>query len=211
MIVENFGDAPFFKSEVPSITLTAMTRVVSALRFEGATLGINVLRNDALGALSVAAVTEAAFIRVNVHTGAMLTDQGIIEGRAAEVLRRRAALAPSCQIWADIHVKHAQPLAHITLAQAAEETFGRGGADALIVTGAGTGKRTSLDEVKRVKDAVPRAPVLVGSGVTAATVVETLSVADGVIVGSDLKVGGDARQPVELDRARHFFETASAR
>jgi predicted TIM-barrel enzyme len=40
-------------------------------------------------------------------------------------------------------------------------------------------------------DRGPDAPVFVGSGVTAATVGETLDVADGVIVVSAFKQGGD--------------------
>ena len=37
---------------------------------------MNVLRNDAAAALSIAAVAGATFIRVNVHTGAVVADQG---------------------------------------------------------------------------------------------------------------------------------------
>ena len=40
------------------------------------------------------------------NTGAMLTDQGIIEGEAAETLRMRAVVAPEVAIFADHMVKH---------------------------------------------------------------------------------------------------------
>ena len=52
-------------------------------------VGVNVLRNDAAAALAVARVVGARFIRVNVHTGAMWSDQGLLQGRAHETLRRR--------------------------------------------------------------------------------------------------------------------------
>src|SRR5947209_764457 len=84
---ENFGDRPFFKDRVPAETVAALTRVVVEVVAEvRMTFGVNVLRNDAASAIAIAAATGAAFIRVNVHTGAMLADQGIIEGRAAEAL-----------------------------------------------------------------------------------------------------------------------------
>lgn len=78
-IVENYGDAPFFASDVPSITVAAMTRVVLALTGMGAAVGVNVLRNDALAAVAVAAATGSTFVRVNVLTGSMYTDQGLVE------------------------------------------------------------------------------------------------------------------------------------
>src|ERR1700716_859937 len=92
VVFENFGDRPFFKDEVPAETVAALTRVIVDVVAEvGMPFGVNVLRNDAASAIAIAAATGAAFIRVNVHTGAMLTDQGIIEGCAAETLRKRAA------------------------------------------------------------------------------------------------------------------------
>src|SRR5436305_9160046 len=76
LVFENFGDRPFFKDRVEARTVAAMTRVIIDVTQEvGIPFGVNVLRNDAASALAIAAATGAAFIRVNVHTGAMLTDQ----------------------------------------------------------------------------------------------------------------------------------------
>src|SRR5258706_346740 len=91
MAFENFGDRPFFKDRVPAETVAALTRVIVAVAAEVALpFGVNVLRNDAASAIAIAATTGAAFIRVNVHTGAMLTDQGIIQGRGAGRSARRS-------------------------------------------------------------------------------------------------------------------------
>ncbi len=95
LLLENFGDAPFFPRSVPAPTLTAMTALACDVRRRfDVPLGINVLRNDAVGALAVALASGAAFIRVNVLCGARLTDQGLIEGVAYELLRARAISAP---------------------------------------------------------------------------------------------------------------------
>jgi len=202
-VVENFGDAPFFGANVPPITVAAMTRIAAALP-RPSVMGINVLRNDAAAALAIAAVTGADFIRVNVHVSAAITDQGILTGRAAETLRERQRLGLSTRIAADVDVKHAAPLApaRFDLREAAEETAYRGGADALIVSGSGTGKPTSLDDLRAVKPAVPDRPLWVGSGTTATNVRELLRVADAVIVGTATKVDGVTTNPVDPDRAR---------
>ena len=56
--------------------------------------------------------------------------------------------------------------------------------------------------------AVPDAPLLAGSGVEVGNVAETLSVADGVIVGSSLKREGVIGNPVDPGRAAEFVEAA---
>jgi membrane complex biogenesis BtpA family protein len=212
-IVENFGDAPFEKDRVPPAIVAALTaacvEIRRATRFP---LGVNVLRNDVASALSIAAACGASFVRVNVHAGAMVTDQGVIEGRAAETLALRRALgAEDVAIWADVLVKHATPLAGertSLLPQLAEDTFRRGRADALIVSGAGTGKGTSLDEVGIVRRAVPEAPVLVGSGTTLESAKKTLAAAHGVIVGTWIKREGKVARPVDVERVRAFVAAA---
>ena len=112
LLIENFGDVPFHKERVEPHVIAAMALIVEDIRrATGLPIGVNVLRNDALAALGIAAATGARFVRVNVHVGAMLTDQGIIEGKADETLRYRTLLGASVQIWADVHVKHGTPLA----------------------------------------------------------------------------------------------------
>ncbi|HKR64993.1 MAG TPA: BtpA/SgcQ family protein, partial [Thermoanaerobaculia bacterium] len=89
LVIENFGDKPFTRGRVEAETVAAMTRIVAEIAREvKLPLGVNVLRNDAQSALAIAAATGAAFIRVNVHTGAMVTDQGIIEGDAYATMRK---------------------------------------------------------------------------------------------------------------------------
>lgn len=209
VIVENFGDAPFAADRVPEETIAAMSVVIDhVVRACGVPVGVNVLRNDSLAALAIAAATGAAFVRVNVLSGAYATDQGIITGRANEVLRKRAALAPHVAIAADVHVKHATPISQPDVALAAEETAHRAGADVLIVSGTGTGKATDLGAVRRVKEAVPKSPLWIGSGVTAETVEDYLEIADGVIVGTALKRGGRTTAPLDSKALTQFVKAA---
>src|SRR2546429_1501958 len=73
IVFENFGDRPFHK-HVSAETIAAMTRVIADVRPK-LPFGVNVLRNDARAAIAIAAATGAQFIRINVHVGAMATDQ----------------------------------------------------------------------------------------------------------------------------------------
>jgi hypothetical protein len=208
IMVENFGDAPFYTDDVPKVTIAAMSRAVSEVAAIGLPTGVNVLRNDGLGALAVAAATGAKFIRINVLSGTMYTDQGPIVGSAALVARARRELCPDTAIMADVFVKHATPPAGLTLIDATNDLVERGGADAVIVSGTGTGAATSLDDLKTVADR-SHLPVFVGSGANAATIREILAIGDGAIVGSDTKVGGIATNPVDPQRAAAVVRAAS--
>ena len=114
VIVENFGDTPFYPRRVPPVTIAGMAVAAAAVRSElprDLLVGINVLRNDAVAALGIAAAVGADLVRVNVLSGAMVTDQGIVQGDAAELIRMRRDLAPGVRVFADVRVKHARPLA----------------------------------------------------------------------------------------------------
>ena len=201
VFIENFGDAPFTKSAVGPETVAAMAAAGCAVRAAvKLPIGFNVLRNDARSALALCAACGGDFIRVNVHSGAMLTDQGLIEGNAYETLRYREAISPGAKIFADVHVKHAVPLGDWTLEDAAHDTLDRGLADALIISGVGTGMAADPADVRTVREAVPSARILLGSGVTRENAGEFLEFADGFIVGSSLKAGGKLSNPVDAKR-----------
>lgn len=203
VIVENFGDVPFHPGAAPPETIAAMALAVEAVR--GAVdvpVGVNVLRNDARGALGLCAATGAAFLRVNVHAGAAVTDQGVIEGRAAETLRERTRLGLEVPLLADVFVKHATPLGDTPLEEAARELVGRALADGVLVTGAATGSAPDAAVVAAVRGAVGDAPVLVASGVTFENAATLCEHADGAIVGTALKQGGRVDAPVDLERVR---------
>ena len=96
LVVENFGDAPFFAEVVPPETAAAMGVAVARVRAclpATVPVGVNVLRNDGLSALAVAVASGASFLRVNVLAGAAVTDQGLIQ--ASTLTRCCDAARPS--------------------------------------------------------------------------------------------------------------------
>jgi membrane complex biogenesis BtpA family protein len=213
VMLENFGDVPFHPDRVPAVTVAALTVVASAVgRAVGLPLGINVLRNDALSALAVAAAVGARWIRVNVLCGARVTDQGVLQGRAHEVLRRRRDLGlDDVLILADVDVKHSAPLgAPRPLEEDVRETLQRAGADAVVVSGSGTGAAPEPERVNRARRAAGEAPVLLGSGLSVDNAAELLAAADGAVVGSSLKRGGRLEAPVDPLRVRELVRVVAA-
>lgn len=209
-ILENFGDAPFYPSRVPPHTVAFMTRLGRDVKTTFALpLGVNVLRNDAASALAIASAIGAEFIRVNVYTGARVTDQGIIQGEAHEILRYRKLLESPVKVFADVAVKHSAPLGVRDLSDEVEDTIARGKADAIIVSGTGTGKHTRLEDVKIAREAAGRTPVLVGSGVNPSNAADLLAYADGLIVGTFFKNEGITENPVELSRVKELMEAVT--
>ncbi len=210
IIVENYGDLPFFPSQVPHETVAAMTRVATELRRNiDLPLGINVLRNDALAALSIAEAVGAQFIRTNVHVGFVASEQGLLMGKAHEVLRFRTFLKSECLIFADIAVKHSYPLFEQNVDEMLRDTVVRGLADAVIVTGAATGVAADLQFAKEVKGVCEKLgiPLMIGSGITPENINSAFAIADAVIVGTYFKKDGVTTNTIDRDRVEKLMQT----
>lgn len=209
-LVENFGDAPYRRDEVPPWTVALMTRLAwEAREASGLAVGVNVLRNAGPAAVAAAAGAGGRFVRVNVYAGARVTDQGVIQGRAHRVQDARRRAAPEVRVLADVRVKHSAPLGRERpLEREVEEIVGRGRADGVIVTGEATGRAPDAEALRRARRAAGSSPVFAGSGVTADSVARTLEHADGVIVGTWIKEGGRTRAPVSGERVRALVEAA---
>ncbi len=211
ILVENFGDVPFWKDRVPEETLSAFTVVAYEIRkHHPLPMGINLLRNASRAALSVAHAVGAQFIRINVPIGARLTPEGWIEGRMAETARLRSQLGTSVAFFEDVHVKHSWPVGQEPpLRDLVEETVQRGVADALIVTGPRTGEEVDpkhLKEVYRYADV----PVFAGSGVTTENLARIVRSCHGVIVGTTFKKDGNISNPVDPARVQQFMDRVHA-
>ena len=140
----------------------------------------------------------------------MLTDQGIIEGVAHELLLYRKHLSAQKQvrILADIMVKHAYPLGiGQTIEATAKDTVHRALADGIIVSGTATGCAPDLIDLENAREAVSGTPIFVGSGACKDNLQSLLSIADGAIVASSLKRQGILENPVDVERVRALIST----
>lgn len=210
VIIENFGDAPFAADRVPPVTVAAMTSAAVELkrRYPELHFGINVLRNDAESALSIAAVTGAEFIRVNVHVGAVVADQGVIQGKAYETVRLRRSLGSDVMLFADVGVKHSAQIGDYGLEEQAGDALERGHADAIILTGSRTGAAVEMEDLRVLRRKFKAAKIIVGSGANARNVAQLLRYADSVIVGTSVKTDRITSNPVDEKLLREFLKAA---
>jgi membrane complex biogenesis BtpA family protein len=206
IIIENFFDAPFTKGRLDAVTISTFSIVISRIMaLTNKPIGINCLRNDGLSSLAIAAATQAQFIRVNALTGAMVTDQGIIEGIAHELLlyRQHLGASKSIKIFADVLVKHASPLGfNNDICRIAQDTKNRALADALIISGHSTGDPPLLEDLESVRAVLPDCPLLAGSGVDQNNLSKILNIADGAIIGTALKRQNILENPIDVKQVR---------
>jgi len=199
IIIENFGDTPFVKDDISKRTLASFTTVVENIEYgREIKVGINVLRNDGISALSIAEATKADFVRINVLNSVMMyTDQGMIEGKAHEIAQFKNSLNKEIEIYADVFVKHAVPPEGSKIENHTEELIHRAGADVVIVTGDGTGHQINIEDLNKVRDIVPQGKLAIGSGVNEENIEEYVDLADILIVGTNFKVDQDVSKRVD--------------
>ena len=204
--IENYGDIPFPKTPASPVTISSFTKIVTKLEQEfDFDFGIQVMRNDALSGMSIAHVTGASFIRVNVLTGVMIAEEGIVEGNARSLIELRKKLNSDVKVYADVLVKHAVPLGNQDLRLTAKATVERNMADGIIITGDITGEEASVDDLIKLKGEIDK-PVLVGSGINKDNVSNYLEYCDGVIVGTSLKENNTTNNPVSRENVREFIK-----
>lgn len=203
IMIENFGDVPYFPDKAPRETIAWMSRVGGLVsdRFD-VPLGVCVLKNDGRAALAVAHSIGAQFIRVCILGSPRVTDQGLVQPDSFDLLRDRARFGANIKILADVDIKHSYPLAStFSIKAEAADLVARELADALIVTGSATGlpiKEADLAVIRGVADV----PVFVGSGVTEANIKQLATEAGGFIVGTSLKESKKPGAPISADKVR---------
>jgi membrane complex biogenesis BtpA family protein len=208
LIVENFGDEPYYVGEPSAAQLALMAAITREVRGRVyIPVGVNVQFNAWEAEIAVAHAARADFVRVEVFVDTVVSAQGMVQPCSAQITRYRTSLgAKNLLLIADVQTKYTTNLLPQSIAQSAKDAQAAG-ADALIVTGAGTGQATPLQAVAEARSAV-KIPVLVGSGTTAENALRVLEIADGAIVGSSLKHGGDAANAVSAERAAAFMRAA---
>ena len=201
----NENDRPYVFEAGPE-TVAAMTTVVCALlpRIE-VPFGVDVLW-DPRAAIAIAKVVGAAFVR-EVLTGAYASDFGVWNTSIGETMRyRRQIDATGVKIMANISAEFAQPLADRPLEKVAKGVDLIALADAMCVSGPMTGSSVDPQQLKLAREAVPGAVLFANTGVNEDTIEKVLSSADGVVVGTSVKVDGVTWNPVSTERAAKFMK-----
>lgn len=205
----NENDRPYEFNVDPASTAT-MAYVIGQLRGRiTVPFGVNVLW-DPISTVALAAATGAGFCR-EIFTGTYASDMGHWAPDAGAALRYRARIGrQDLAMLYNVSAEFADSLDRRPLADRARSAVFSSVPDAVLVSGAITGEAAEMADLEAVKAALPDTPVLANTGVKHDTVAEVLRVADGCIVGSSLKVGGDTWKPVDPERARDFMDRVRA-
>lgn len=206
----NEHDRPYtLKADM--VASAVMARVVTECRPESVPFGVDYLW-DAECALAAAVATEAAFMR-EVATGSWESDMGHFSPNAAELLRRRRWFdANGLAILMNVTPEFASSTGRRSPAEVACSVATSSLPDAILVSGPMAGAEPSMSILEEIRNAVPEdVPVLLNTGARSDNVAQYLRVADGVIVGSSLKVDGQTWNRVDPRRAETFVRAARAR
>jgi len=203
----NEGDRPY-----PLVTgrapIAAMAAAIGELRPEiSLPYGVDLLW-DGMAAIAVAQAVQASFVR-EVFTGVYDSDMGLWQPDAAAALDERERIgAGKIRLFFNIAPEFARPVSPRPVGALAKSVVTSSLADALLISGPMAGAEADLTHIEEAKAAVPATPVLANTGVRVETVARTLTVADGVIVGTGLKQDGYTWNPVDPDRVRRFMANA---
>jgi hypothetical protein len=200
----NENDRPY-EFKVDAASTATMAYVIGALRSEiKVPFGVNVLW-DPMSTMALAAATGASFVR-EIMTGTYASDMGPWTPDAGSALRYRDRLGRNdVAVLFNVCAEFAYSLDQRSLPDRARSAVFSSIPDAILVSGAITGEAAAMSDLESVKKVMPDVPVLANTGVKHATVGDVLRVADGVIVGSSLKVDGNTWNAVDPDRAAEFM------
>ena len=205
----NENDRPY-EFAVDTASTATMGYVIGRLRSEiTVPFGVNVLW-DPQSSIALAAATGARFVR-EIFTGTYASDMGPWTPDAGKAMRYRDRLGrQDLALLYNVSAEFAHSLDQRALPDRARSAVFSSIPDAILVSGAITGEAARMVDLEAVKKALPTTPVLANTGVKHATVADVLKVADGIIVGSSLKIDGNTWNPVDPDRAAEFMRLARA-
>jgi membrane complex biogenesis BtpA family protein len=164
---------------------------------------------DPKSALAVARATGAAFVR-EVFTGVFDSDMGLLAPDFGELAGYRHAIGgDEIAIFTNVTPEFSRSVSGRPVAERARGAAFLG-ADALLVSGPQAGVAVNLAELAEAKESAGDVPVLANTGVSDQNAAEILATADGVIVGTHLKIDGSTWNAVDPQRARRLVEIVRA-
>ena len=201
----NENDRPYEFAVGPS-TVAAMSYVIGRVKeMVSVPYGVDILW-DPVAAVALAHAVGASFVR-EVFTGTYDSDMGLWQSRAAEAVRLRAQLGDTNRVALlfNVSAEFASPLGRRSVAEIARSVAFSSLPDGICVSGPMTGNAVESRELDEVKKLVISTPIFVNTGVREDNVAEYLSIADGVIIGTALKMQGQTFNPVDVGRACKFM------
>lgn len=163
-------------------------------------VGINVLPNDYELALKLADKYNADFIQLDYIAGNYINATPIDVEHFLSIRSEYSQVKILGGVWP----KYYRPVVDSILMHDIESAMKL--ADAIVVTGSGTGKETPLDKIKEFRRIMGDFPLIIGAGLDSNNVAEQLSIADGAIVGSCLKPYKRTNEMIDKNLVKEFMD-----
>ena len=192
IIVENYhGSVEEVENTLYHLSLVPETRELS--------VGVNILPNDYELAMKLASEYNFDFVQVDFVAGKYKRATEIDESKFEEIRKKYSNI----QILGGVWPKYYEPEEGSSLEDDLRTAMSR--CDAIVVTGAGTGKETPLDKIKKFRAIIGNFPLIIGAGINSSNVQEQLQVGDGAIVGSAFKEHSYTHNMIRRDYVREIM------
>ena len=160
--------------------------------------GVNILGSYQL-AFKLAADYGAAFLQIDSVCGHLEPEADL---KFAEDLARLCSDSQAL-LFGGVRFKYQPVQSGRSLCE--DLMLGTERCDVIVVSGAGTGVSAKLDKIIEFKKILGDFPLVIGSGLTAENCLEQLKFADGAMVGSYFKQGGQDYEPIEPVRVSRLI------
>jgi len=204
----NENDRPY-EFKVDTASTATMAYIIGQLKSEiTVPFGVNVLW-DPMATVALGAATGAHFVR-EIFTGTYASDMGSWNTDAGKAMRYRDRLGRSdMAMLYNVSAEFAHSLDQRSLPDRARSAVFSSIPDAVLVSGQITGEAAAMSDLSAVKAVLPDTPVMANTGVKHDSVAQVLSIADGCVVGSSIKVDGNTWNNIDPERARSFMTRAT--
>jgi len=164
-------------------------------------VGINILPNEFIEALMMANTYGATFIQLD-HVAGTYKNGTTLNVEEYNTMKSKY---PDITVLGGVWPKYYTPVEGSDLV--ADISQGMERAEAIVVTGEGTGKETPLDKIKNFREILGNDfPLITGAGMNPSNVGEQVSHAEGAIVGSCLKPYKRTQELIRRELVREFMD-----
>ncbi|MFA6097164.1 MAG: BtpA/SgcQ family protein [Candidatus Paceibacterota bacterium] len=202
VIVENYGWGYLDANTATEETAKALLKITEAVMKKAKIpVGINVLPNDYEKAFRIAGLTGANFVQLDHVTGEFVGCRSVNQRDLLAVRKHY----PKIALLGGIHPKYYELVDPNTpISESAMKAMAL--TDAIVVTGEYTGGETRLEDLRIVKQAVGKHPVIIGSGLTSTNASSQLLIANGAIAGTAFKKKGVCpNEPIDQDMVKNLM------
>lgn len=195
-----------YVTDVPKVTIASMAYIIGELKpLIKIPFGVNALW-DGQASIDLAVATGASFVR-EIFTGVYASDFGLWNTNFGQVSRHQKLVdGQNVKLLFNIFPEAAKYLAERDICETAKSTVFNCGADALCVSGLTAGVPSDSSIITKVKSVVPNTVIFANTGCKKNTIVNTLKIADGAVVGTAFKIDGKFENLVDENNVKEFMD-----